>query len=140
MQQNLNKLTRQNRTLRSQRNHMIRANLALLEKNEIIRAQRGKLAEANLQLLEKNEVIREQRGKLAEANLRLLEKTEQLAAARQRTWKLLLNVLPEQVAKDLETTGRSAAREFRNVTVLFSDIAGFTRKCSTIAPGCSSPS
>lgn len=102
--------------------------------NRELKRQHGRMVEANLRMLEQHEIIRDQREKLTEANLKLLERTEELAAARERAWKLLLNILPEKVATDLELRGKTRARGFNNVTVLFSDIVDFTRKSGRIAP------
>lgn len=41
--------------------------------------------------------------------------------------KLLLNILPEQTAHELKTTGKYKARNYPNVTVMFCDIVGFTK-------------
>jgi len=72
------------------------------------------MVETNLKLLEQYEIIREQRAKLAVANLKLLERTEELAAARERAWKLLLNILPENVEIELETHGKAKAQIYIN--------------------------
>jgi class 3 adenylate cyclase len=41
--------------------------------------------------------------------------------------KLLLNILPAEVADELKQTGKSAAKSFESVTVLFTDIKDFTK-------------
>lgn len=52
----------------------------------------------------------------------------------QRSEGLLLNILPEEIAARLkEKESQSIADSFLCVTVLFSDIKGFTRLCSTIS-------
>jgi len=43
-----------------------------------------------------------------------------------RSEDLLLNILPAEVAEELKSNGRAAAREFAQATVLFSDFKGFT--------------
>jgi len=48
--------------------------------------------------------------------------------------RLLLNILPASVAEDLKKTGTSKPELFENVTVLFSDLAGFTDASSRIPP------
>lgn len=40
--------------------------------------------------------------------------------------ELLLNILPEEVAEELKEKGYTDARQFENVTVLFTDFKGFT--------------
>jgi class 3 adenylate cyclase len=43
-----------------------------------------------------------------------------------RSDELLRNILPDEVAEELKETGSSAARNFANATVLFTDFKGFT--------------
>lgn len=45
---------------------------------------------------------------------------------RQRSDNLLHNILPEEVARELKTTGEAGARDFPFVTVLFTDFKNFT--------------
>ncbi len=47
---------------------------------------------------------------------------------------LLLNILPEEVAKELKESGVSAPQYFKRATVLFADIVGFTRLTKGMAP------
>jgi class 3 adenylate cyclase len=44
-----------------------------------------------------------------------------------RSENLLHNILPEEVAAELKEKGESEAKDFENVTVLFSDFKGFTQ-------------
>ena len=47
---------------------------------------------------------------------------------------LLLNILPEEVAKELQTTGQAVPRHFNEVSVLFSDFKGFTAHAEKLSP------
>jgi class 3 adenylate cyclase/tetratricopeptide (TPR) repeat protein len=47
--------------------------------------------------------------------------------ARKQSDELLLNILPEEVAEELKTTGTTTAKHFDNVTVLFTDFVNFTQ-------------
>ncbi|MFY0628185.1 MAG: response regulator [Reichenbachiella sp.] len=47
---------------------------------------------------------------------------------------LLLNILPEEVAKELKENGASTPQYFKKATVLFADIVGFTRLTKGMAP------
>lgn len=44
----------------------------------------------------------------------------------QRTEELLLNILPKEIATELKETGGTKAKDFENVTVLFTDFEKFT--------------
>jgi len=47
---------------------------------------------------------------------------------------LLLNILPSEVAKELQERGHSTPREYDSVSVLFTDFKGFTRLTSNMEP------
>ncbi len=47
---------------------------------------------------------------------------------------LLRNILPEQVAMELKKSGRSEARLFENVTILFTDFKDFTKIAERLSP------
>lgn len=48
------------------------------------------------------------------------------AKEKKKSDNLLHNILPQEVAYELKTKGASIARQFKNVTVLFTDFANFT--------------
>ncbi len=48
--------------------------------------------------------------------------------------QLLLNILPEQVASELQTKGYSKPRHFEDVSVLFTDFKGFTSIADKLSP------
>ncbi len=53
---------------------------------------------------------------------------------RKRSDDLLLNILPAEVAEELKKTGNATARQFYNVTVLFTDFVDFTRASEKMSP------
>lgn len=56
------------------------------------------------------------------------ERTQELKLANEKSEKLLLNILPSEVAKELtEHPDRTIANKYPNVTVLFTDIVNFTK-------------
>ncbi|MCF8448452.1 MAG: tetratricopeptide repeat protein [Taibaiella sp.] len=48
-------------------------------------------------------------------------------AARKQSDGLLLNILPEEVAEELKSTGTTTAKHYDHVTVLFTDFVNFTQ-------------
>lgn len=59
---------------------------------------------------------------------------EQLEEEREKSERLLLNVLPEAIAQRLKQGSGKIADSFESVTVLFADIAGFTKLSATVSP------
>ncbi|MEP7373423.1 MAG: adenylate/guanylate cyclase domain-containing protein [Chitinophagaceae bacterium] len=48
---------------------------------------------------------------------------------------LLLNILPKEVATELQTSGNSKPRHFEEVSILFTDFKGFTSIADKLSPG-----
>ena len=64
----------------------------------------------------------------AELERKVEERTRELKIEKDKSEKLLLNILPKEVAKELtEHPERTIAQDFPNATVLFTDIVGFTK-------------
>ena len=57
-----------------------------------------------------------------------------LSKERKRSDNLLLNILPEEVASQLKDTGAAAAKQFDDVTVLFTDFVNFTSAGERMSP------
>ena len=57
-----------------------------------------------------------------------------IALEKDRSDKLLLNILPEATAQELKDKGRVEAKRFPSVTVLFSDFKGFTSYAENLSP------
>jgi adenylate cyclase len=53
---------------------------------------------------------------------------------RRRSEKLLLNILPYETAQELKRKGSAAAKDFQEVTVLFTDFKGFTSIAENMSP------
>jgi len=51
-----------------------------------------------------------------------------------RSEKLLLNILPEETANELKENGKVQAKQFSAVTVLFTDFVGFTKYSENLSP------
>ena len=58
---------------------------------------------------------------------KVIDRTHELRIEKDRSETLLLNILPENIAKELKTTGKSEPKEFEEVTVLFTDFKNFTQ-------------
>ncbi len=53
---------------------------------------------------------------------------------KQKSDELLLNILPAEVAEELKKNGQTIARQFDEVTVLFTDFVGFTKISEQLSP------
>ena len=62
------------------------------------------------------------------------ERTAELRVANEKTESLLLNILPEKIAKELTAhPDRTIAKSYPNATVLFTDIVDFTKISGTLS-------
>ncbi len=57
-----------------------------------------------------------------------------IQSERDRSKELLLNILPEETARELETSGFAKTRYYENVTVLFTDFKGFSTIAGKLTP------
>ena len=62
------------------------------------------------------------------------ERTEEMIREKDKTEDLLANVLPKDTADELKKDGKAAKKKFKMVTVLFSDIQGFTKLAEQMNP------
>jgi ligand-binding sensor domain-containing protein/class 3 adenylate cyclase len=68
------------------------------------------------------------------ATVEISEQKEQVEREKGRSEKLLLNILPEEVAEELMEKGHSDAQLIDEVTVLFTDFKGFTSLSEKVTP------
>ena len=66
--------------------------------------------------------------------LELEEQNAVIAAERERSEELLLNILPAPIAEELKEKGKAAARRYESVTVMFVDFKGFSALAKTMPP------
>jgi adenylate cyclase len=57
-----------------------------------------------------------------------------IAAAREKSDQLLLNILPAEIASDLKEKGKTEPQLFDNITTCFIDIVNFTQKSAALDP------
>lgn len=65
---------------------------------------------------------------------RILKRTKELSLERDKSEKLLLNILPTTIAEELKQTGTARPVKFESVTVIFTDFVGFTRIAENLTP------
>lgn len=64
----------------------------------------------------------------------LYNQRNKISKARKRSDELLLNILPADVAEELKSNGSAEARQFNEITVMFTDFKGFTRLSELLTP------
>lgn len=89
------------------------------------------LEEKTILAIENEKILREQNVILEQ---KVEERTHELQREKMRSDELLLNILPEQTAQELKDTGKSVAKRFENVTILFADFVGFTTIAENLPP------
>jgi class 3 adenylate cyclase len=66
--------------------------------------------------------------------LELHARREALAAEKRKAQDLLLNILPAEIAAELEREKRVEPRYYASATIMFTDFAGFTRFAESLEP------
>jgi class 3 adenylate cyclase len=61
-------------------------------------------------------------------------RTAEVVAEKKKSDDLLLNILPEEVAEELKAKGSADAKQFDEVTVMFTDFKGFTQISEKLTP------
>jgi class 3 adenylate cyclase/ligand-binding sensor domain-containing protein len=79
-----------------------------------------KIAERTRELRKMNEQVLQQKE-------RLVLQTEELEREKDKSERLLNNILPKETASQLKKDGRSAARDFSKVSIMFTDFVGFSK-------------
>lgn len=69
-----------------------------------------------------------------ELEIKVDERTKELRIANEKAENLLLNILPEPIAKELtEHPDNTISQKYPNATILFTDIVGFTKMSSAMS-------
>ena len=64
----------------------------------------------------------------------LVAEKKEVEKQKKRSEDLLLNILPEEVAEELKAKGSADAKQFDEVTVMFTDFKGFTQISEKLTP------
>ena len=85
----------------------------------------NRLSEVNLQQEQEKQQILQNQNETLERQVN--ERTSELQIEKQKSEKLLRNILPEEVAEELKEKGSSEAKYYEEVSVLFTDFVSFTQ-------------
>lgn len=72
--------------------------------------------------------------KLNEQTRQLEKQRDLINQEKEKSERLLLNILPSEIADELKTKGKADVRQYKHVSVLFADIKGFTKAASLMDP------
>jgi PAS domain S-box-containing protein len=96
-------------------------------KEEELNAQYKQMKEITRHLEKANAQLEVQKGEINQQKMIIEEEQE-------KSEKLLLNILPFEVAKQLKSKGKAGTRQYKLVTVLFTDFKGFSNISKTLDP------
>ena len=91
-----------------------------------------RLLQKSLEL--KNSQLEQEIAERLRAEAMLRRYTLELEEEKQKSERLLLNILPAHIAQDLKATGQTRPRIYENITVLFSDVVNFTHLSALLGP------
>jgi class 3 adenylate cyclase len=81
-----------------------------------------------------NKTLAHQRNKIQQQKEALESQYEIIKIEREKSEKLLLNILPEETAAELKEKGYASPQHYDKVTVLFTDFVGFTMVSEKMTP------
>lgn len=85
-----------------------------------------KIRERTREIKQQNKKIESQKKKIEEERNKVVEQQKLLQIEKDKTERLLKNIMPESTAEELKKRGKARARGYKTVSVLFTDFVGFT--------------
>lgn len=99
-----------------------------------IESERREQVRLEMKIAERTAEIREQNIKIEKQKETLEKQSKQLEIEKEKSERLLRNVIPDSMADELLEKGEASARAFKVVSVMFTDFVGFTRIADTMNP------
>jgi len=100
-----------------------------------IDSERREQVRLEMKIAERTAEIRAQNIKIEKQKEKLEKQSKQLAIEKEKSERLLRNVIPDSMADELLEKGEASARAFKVVSVMFTDFVGFTKIADTMKPG-----
>ncbi len=72
--------------------------------------------------------------KVKERTAEVVKQSEEIAGQKVEIEELLLNILPKEISDELKEKGKATARHHDEVTVMFTDMKGFTKVAEKMTP------
>lgn len=86
-----------------------------------------KVKNRTYEIQQQNQKIAAQKLKIEEERNKVVKQQKLLQVEKDKTEKLLKNVIPASTAEELKKRGKARARAYKTVSVLFTDFVGFTK-------------
>ena len=99
-----------------------------------IRQSQDELLMQCMHLKEAAETLEKANLLLEEQKKEINEQKQTIEEERNKSEKLLLNILPFEVARQLKSKGKAGSRHYKMVSVVFADFKGFTKLSKTLDP------
>jgi class 3 adenylate cyclase len=93
-----------------------------------------KIAERTREIREQKKQIEIQNEQIQEEKNKVEEQQKLLQLEKDKSDSILLNILPESSVKELKSKGKVSAKAYSTVTVMFTDVVGFTKISENMAP------
>lgn len=103
-----------------ERRKLVSLEMKITERTSEIRAK-------NVQIEEQNEVINKER-------FEVIEQKRLLQIEKDKTEALIRKIMPESTVEELKNNGRTSARAYKMVSILFTDFVGFTKIAEKMTP------
>ncbi|HEY0978367.1 MAG TPA: adenylate/guanylate cyclase domain-containing protein, partial [Flavobacteriales bacterium] len=72
--------------------------------------------------------------KVTERTAEVVAQSKEIEGQKVQIEDLLLNILPKEISEELKEKGKATARQHEEVTVMFTDMKGFTKVAETMTP------
>ena len=103
-----------------ERRKLARLEIKIIERTSEIRAK-------NVQIEEQNEIINKEKEKV-------IEQKRLLQIEKDKSETLIRKIIPESTVEELKAHGKTSARAYKMVSILFTDFVGFTKIAEKMTP------
>ncbi len=93
-----------------------------------------RVRDIRLQKLRLSTLVEKKTQEVIKQKNQIEKQKELLEKEKDKAEQLLLNILPEETAQELKSKGKASARQYRRVSVMFTDFKGFTSIAEDMKP------
>jgi len=93
-----------------------------------------KINERTSEIREQSKKIEKQKRQIEEERNKVVEKQRLLQIEKDKSEKLLVNIIPSDTLEELKRKGKVKARAYKKASVIFSDFVGFTKISDALKP------